>query len=530
MTPDELAAPGAHWNCEGKSKEQVSRTAMIRFDLGDAEYPIYLRTRLGLFDSIKATVVDRDGATRSRIYRENDVILASGEPVFLLELPETYAESRAVFVQVRGARHDSTVLRATLYDSDPRFDHTHLQVLIGIAVLLGLVIAPVVFDLAFFGALRSSFLLWHAALSLSFGVQVFLRSGLVVEMFEISPEAWRASMIMALGCCSAVGAMFTRSFIERDKLDPRLRKLLPLVAIWSLVFSAIHAASFEFLRPLGAAFHSYVFAPVFFAFVVVMVDAWRRGSRAVRFQLIGWGPLLLSFALQLTTYLTEAGLPTDALPVFYLGVLSETTITAIGVADRFFALRHERDAALSDAIELERLSERDPLTGLLNRRAIDARFDELHRAGYETFALLDLDHFKKINDTAGHDTGDKVLQIVARVLNEDEGTIAIRLGGEEFFLLMRGSDAEVRAERLRQILALRVARNLPELAQVVTASMGMLVAPRRALPNAQFSDVYTRSDMLLYEAKANGRNRTVSERLQAFSTRKGKERRARKAA
>ena len=209
----------------------------------------------------------------------------------------------------------------------------------------------------------------------------------------------------------------------------------------------------------------------------------------------------------------------------YLGTLSETTITAIGVADRFFLMRRERDEALIEAIELERLSVRDPLTGLLNRRAIDERFEELHIGGYETFALVDLDHFKKVNDNEGHTTGDRVLQVVARTLNDDAGTIAMRLGGEEFLLMMRGADAEERAERLRQIVSLRVARELPELSQVVTASMGLLVAPRRALPKAAFSDIYSRADMLLYEAKAQGRNRMVSEKLRAFSPRNKNDRR-----
>lgn len=526
FSASQLAAEGQHWSCRGIPETSVARTALVRFDLGDAAEPTVMRTRIGLFDRLDVVVVDADGSSRSRSYGQDDVRLVSGEPQFIAPLPELTDRSRAVFVQTIGARHDATPLRAVLFDSDPTADPAHLRTLIVIALLLGLVIAPVVFDLAFYGALRSPFLLWHAALSISFGVLVLLRSGLIVEFVDIPLAVWRGALIMGLGLSIATGAMFTRTFIEKDRLDPRLHRALAIAAAWSLAVSAIHTMGLEILRPLGATFHSIALLPVLVLFIAVLADAWRKGSRAVRFQVIGWLPLLLGFAAQLVTYITQVGLPTDALPMFYLGTLSETTITAIGVADRFFSLRRERDEALDEAQELTRLSERDPLTGLLNRRAIDARFTDLHHAGYETFALLDLDYFKRINDTAGHAMGDEVLRVVAAALAEDSGVIAIRLGGEEFLLLMRGKDAEARAERLRKMVSLRVARKLPHLGQVVTASMGLLVAPRRAVPKAVFSDIYSRADHLLYEAKANGRNRTVAERMQAFS-RRGEDRRDR---
>lgn len=526
-----LAGPGDHWSCNNASGVVSGQSTIARFDINaDGEMPDTLRTRIGLFDQLSLSVVDADGGARTIDYSEKDVRLVSSDPMFLLELPEVRENSRAVFMQIEGARHDPTVLRAKLFSGDPTDTHRHFLALLGLAVLLGLVVAPVVFDLAFYGALRSQFLLWHAALSFSFGTLVFLRSGLVVEFLNLSLEAWRAMLIMSLGVCIYVGTKFTCAFVEEDRLDPRLRIWLPRMGVWAIIASAIHAAAFDVLAPLGGSFHSYALLPVLATFVWAMIDGYRRGSRSIRFQILGWAPLMLAFGLQLVTYVTPLGLPTDALPLFYLGTLSETTITAIGVADRFFLMRRERDAALTEAEELEQLSVRDPLTGLLNRRAIDERFEELHIGGYETFALVDLDLFKMVNDNEGHATGDKVLRIVARTLNEDAGTIAIRLGGEEFLLMMRGSDAENRAERLRQIVSLRVARELPELSQVVTASMGLLVAPRRALPKAQFTDIYRRTDMLLYEAKEQGRNRMVSERLRAFSRRAKNERRKTRAA
>ena len=91
----------------------------------------------------------------------------------------------------------------------------------------------------------------------------------------------------------------------------------------------------------------------------------------------------------------------------------------------------------------------------------------------------------------------------------------MRMGGEEFLLLLRGEDAEKRAEKLRQSLSLRVAREVEGLEQIVTASMGVLRLPQAA-GTIDFSTAYSRADLLLYEAKTAGRNRGVTASLSYF--------------
>jgi diguanylate cyclase (GGDEF)-like protein len=162
---------------------------------------------------------------------------------------------------------------------------------------------------------------------------------------------------------------------------------------------------------------------------------------------------------------------------------------------------------------------------LFNRRAIDARFDELRAQGYDTFALVDLDHFKRVNDSHGHEAGDAVLCTVASVLEQCADSLAFRMGGEEFFLLLRGEKSEERAEALRQSIPVRIAREVDGLDHMVTASVGLVVVPQGALPKSGFADIYRYADRLLYEAKETGRNRMVSERVRAFR-RSGRDRRA----
>ena len=156
--------------------------------------------------------------------------------------------------------------------------------------------------------------------------------------------------------------------------------------------------------------------------------------------------------------------------------------------------------------------EHDPLTGLLNRHSLAARLDaaiEARASSARPAALLslDLDHFKTINDRFGHETGDRVLCEVARLLSartENRGDV-FRVGGEEFLVLVGGCgprEAEPLAEALRA--AIEEAPILQH--HPVTASVG--VAALRAEDDR--AGWLRRSDERLYDAKRTGRNRVVT--------------------
>lgn len=158
-------------------------------------------------------------------------------------------------------------------------------------------------------------------------------------------------------------------------------------------------------------------------------------------------------------------------------------------------------ASLSLREQLRELSLRDPLTGLGNRRLLEG---VLARPGPAALALFDIDHFKRFNDSFGHDAGDLVLQALGRELGAvtPPGATAVRLGGEEFCVLLPGEDAPRAAElaeALRgavQQLALNYAGEpLPP----ITLSAGIAAGRRAGLLRA--------ADLALYRAKQEGRNR-----------------------
>ncbi|MGE4294902.1 MAG: diguanylate cyclase [Campylobacterales bacterium] len=162
---------------------------------------------------------------------------------------------------------------------------------------------------------------------------------------------------------------------------------------------------------------------------------------------------------------------------------------------------------------VEELSITDELTGLNNRRSFNEYGPEMlaqNRRRSEGFAflILDVDHFKKYNDTYGHEAGDRVLKSVGRALKgacKRPGDRAFRLGGEEFAVLFSYEEAEGAREFAQQVRAaieaLGIEHRANSAAQVVTASFGL------ALRGDDIDDYYKKADEALYEAKEGGRNR-----------------------
>ena len=166
--------------------------------------------------------------------------------------------------------------------------------------------------------------------------------------------------------------------------------------------------------------------------------------------------------------------------------------------------------------ELERLTRQDGLTGLFNRNTfVELSRRELDRAQRQgsstTILLLDLDHFKRVNDTWGHPAGDAVLRHVATLASTTVRSTDLvgRLGGEEFIVLLPNTSAEAGrrlAEKLRQRLETSIVQwegtRIP-----VTASMGL--SNTTVEEKRDFDHLYTEADKALYLAKQRGRNRVV---------------------
>ncbi len=168
--------------------------------------------------------------------------------------------------------------------------------------------------------------------------------------------------------------------------------------------------------------------------------------------------------------------------------------------------------------ELYEAATKDPLTGLLNRQAfMDRSAGELVFARRNNtsvnIVMVDVDDFKHVNDTWGHQCGDLILREVARLLNDEmrDSDLLARYGGEEFLILMSEitfEDAKKRAEKLRSTIERHIFSWMDAVVPV-TISLGL--SSRQGTDIAQISELIAESDKRLYTAKGTGKNRVVSE-------------------
>jgi diguanylate cyclase (GGDEF)-like protein len=195
-------------------------------------------------------------------------------------------------------------------------------------------------------------------------------------------------------------------------------------------------------------------------------------------------------------------------------VLTNRTLHTL---QEFNVLQAEAATTMQRAIQLEKETQLDPLTGLCNRAyldfALERDFDRARRTnGQLSLAFCDLDNFKRINDGYGHQAGDRILEAVARLLRaktRDSDTVA-RYGGEEFVIILPNTDRET-ACRVCERIVRAFGETMHELGQAkvsVTLSVGCAThSPDE--PHSSIADLVHAADLALYAAKDRGKNQVV---------------------
>lgn len=155
------------------------------------------------------------------------------------------------------------------------------------------------------------------------------------------------------------------------------------------------------------------------------------------------------------------------------------------------------------------LAERDPMTGLLNRRGLELHTNIPSRHKHIALAIYDVDDFKKINDTYGHDKGDDVLRYVADKISDSvrESDAVARFGGEEFVVYLRGNDPEAMVEVLERVRSAVTEKSAEAVSGGFTISGGVSVS--LADEKVDFDTQFKAADEKLYTAKTSGKNKVV---------------------
>lgn len=373
----------------------------------------------------------------------------------------------------------------------------------------GLCVALIIYNLALWGALRHRFQLYYCAMVAALLAYAFSSSGVLAWA---APEMANNDRLrinyLLLGITGATALVFARSFFEERVFAGWLGKYTAGVAAAMAGVGLL----FFLTAPFSVRVADTVFTCVFLGLATVVGPtlwaAWRRRSNYLWLFAVGWGAPILTAILR-----TLVGL--HVLPWNFwldnstvLSMVVEALMSSLAIAYRIMLLRDERDSAIEREVMARRLADTDPLTGLLNRRAFLDR--AIGRPGEQQLLIADLDHFKGVNETLGHDGGDEVLRLFARLLRTQIPASALvsRIGGEEFAILSHAGEAVEPEALLAKLRATRMPFDL-----LVTASIGACKGPLTS--DVEWKALYRGADMALFEAKSAGRDRARSTTRQA---------------
>ena len=369
-------------------------------------------------------------------------------------------------------------------------------------LFLGLLLFSIAYNAAFFVLLRERFLIWQSARTLSYFLLTILLSPLAMGAFlplDSFDRQVAINIFFDLGI--VLSGPFLRSYLEPGMIGRRHYQLLG----WPPVLILLTTPAVLMTDPpfLYFALRNLLFTAMLVTAVGAVVVAIRRGSRTARSQVLAWSGIIGVMAVSLfhDIFMPE---PFRLLLFLLLPALGlEVILTAVGILDRLLRLRRGREEAQAQADAMRIIAHTDPLTGLPNRRAIEENYNQDTPVA---IAIVDLDHFKAINDRHGHDVGDRVI-FAAGVALGSGSAMAARIGGEEFALLFRceASAVAAEAERLRLRVGTYIAQMVPTLKRPVTASMGLVHVAR----DTSFGAAMKSADINLYAAKESGRDRVV---------------------
>lgn len=392
--------------------------------------------------------------------------------------------------------------------STEAFQARELQYRFVYGLIYGFLLSMIVYNSMLFIGLRDRSYLYYSAYLALFALLNITYTGHGFAWFwPNNPALQNHSILLLMVLFGCSGLAFTSSFLSLSRYAPQSHRLLLTLCILALASQAINLlfgaqvaeAQTAFIFGLAASLGMLLLG------IVALKHRHVAGHYYLAATFFGMLGILIS-TLTVWGLLPFSGWNYGAVKI---GIIVQAILLALGLS---FKVRQQQKGRM----KAERMAERDPLTGLHNRRG----FNEQALAIWSTavrkqrplsLIMLDLDHFKNINDLHGHAAGDHVLELTARLLEENcrAGDVIARWGGEEFLLMLPETDlteARTLAERLRlQINALTAENELHGLS--LSASFGVIERSAQAL----LEQLINQADRLLYAAKHSGRNRVCVE-------------------
>jgi len=545
------AMPDARWSLSEQdilNFGYTSATYWLRFSLtytGNTAERHLLEIAYPVLDQIDAFIY-RDGALQNH-FAMGDRLPFHARPIehphFVFPLSVAPQQTTEVYLRVQSS--SSVQIPMSIWHGDALLEHSYVEAL-GRALFYGAMLVMAIYNLLIFVSVRESSYLWYVLHVMATLTLLSSMQGVTFQLLWPEATVWNDTVLLvALSGMLSFPCLFVRSFLKIPGARPKLARVLVVLSSLGLVTTAG-----AFILPYRIMIVTTLLCIVvgilscFWAGIV----RWRDGFHAAKFYLSAWVFLLSGGILVISNKL--GFLPRNWLTenAAQLGAGAEIVLLSFALAFRMNHERQMRNQAQKESAEAQRqllehqmqaneeldrivrertealeqanaklttISATDALTGVMNRRAFDSLFEVEYKRAYRdkspiALLMIDLDHFKQINDTHGHQIGDLCLtqaaEIIRSCIRRPPDNCA-RWGGEEFVVLLPNTDLDGAVCVAETIIArFAVARvSHAELSLKMSASMGAAShVPEHAVGR---EDLLRQADALLYKAKANGRNR-----------------------
>ena len=474
---------------------------------------------------------------------------ATRQPTFPLLLPS--GESRWIYLRLHSEENLVAPMQLLTRDA---FDQQELTQRMLLGLFFGAMLAVLLYNASLFLFTGSRSYVWYTFYLLAVVVYELALSGFGI-LYLWSDLGRPAAMIYGVSAIWSflAATIFVRSFLRIPHYGGWVLWANNLLLGYWLLALLLLVLRPQWLHGFGVnlvALLSCVIA------VATAISLWRRGNRSAPLFAVAWGFLIFCTLVHVAAL--QGALPVNPLTlrIQTLGFFAEFVLLSVALAERINSERKARILAQGDLIserearlasqqqlleeqaraneelerrvlartaelqqstrelaqanaELTRLSNTDALTQLANRRHCD---QQLAEQANEPLAVMviDIDHFKRINDTWGHPFGDRCISAVAEVLRHNarrSGDLAARYGGEEFFLLLSGASCEAGMARAEQIRAEVAALTLQYRGTPVPLTISIGLACHDAQGELNMQALIDAADKALYAAKGAGRNR-----------------------
>ena len=471
--------------------------------------------------------------------------LPSGE--IALPLPLDAGSDRVVYLRLVGDTSrfgESSSIGATIQPFETWIARQR-SLLFAQGVYAGIIVGLALYNLILYLTIRERVYLYYVLYVCSFGSFWIARTGFFYQYVWPHHPLWDRQNQPFLAVSAIIfSILFVRRFLATREHSRKVDLLLLGMAALTVALYLASLASDRIPLPLPLAL---IGLAVTILYAVIGLVALLRRYRPARFFLVAWTALLAGNVLYIFMFLRVLPMTFLTYNAAQAGSAMECILLAFALADRVNLLKRDKDekqlqytlelqdqvrqrtTELSNAVEkLQTASVTDPLTGLSNRRHVEASIQpwiaELQRQRLRNtpgiplrhlaICLADLDHFKLINDDLGHAVGDKVLQAAADVLRQNVRATAIlsRWGGEEFLILDHVTAPHedlLMAERLRQSIIEDTPPVILEAGRPLSLSLGVVRYPfSESFPDLlDWDQCLALADHALYRAKKEGRNR-----------------------